>query len=200
VLGDVGCDGNLTPIDASVVLGLYVGSIPQSALPPPCDTIDLLGISDWDLDGSLTPIDASITLAIYVGSIDECDTPLGQSIPGLCPLPLAASSIRSSGLTELNEAGSSTVLRVSQARARRGRQATVEVERQRAIEVGSRGLALSFDASALRMVSVESPLDGFIYNVEDGVIRPASAGAFGINKLGRAIGTITRTEPIHVTG
>ena len=39
VLGDVDCDGSLTPIDASVVLGLFVGSILQSQLPPPCNTI-----------------------------------------------------------------------------------------------------------------------------------------------------------------
>jgi hypothetical protein len=173
----VDCDGNLTPIDASVVLGLFVGSILNGDLPPPCDDpLHRLAASDWDLSGTIHPIDASITLGVFVGSIDECDTPLGQSIPGLCPLPLAASRIRSSGLTELNEAGSSTVLRVSRARARPGRQATVEVKTKRAIEVGSSGLALSFDASALRVVSVESSLDGFTYNVEEGVIRTASAG------------------------
>jgi hypothetical protein len=177
VLGNVDCDGNLTPIDASVVLGLFVGSIVNGDLPPPCnDPLHRPAASDWDLSGTVTPIDASITLGVFVGSIDECDTPLGQSIPGLCPLPLAASSIRSSGLTELNEAGSSTVLRVSRARARPGRQAAVEVKTERAIEVGSSGLALSFDASALRVVSVESALDGFTYNVEEGVIRTASAG------------------------
>ena len=174
-----------------------MGSIAQSALPAPCDTIDLLGIGDWDLNGVLTAIDASVTLAIFVGSIDECDTPLGQGIPGLCPLPLAGSSIRNSGLTELSEAGSSTVLQVSQARDRPGRQVTVEVKTQRAIEVGSRGLALSIDASALRAVSVEGSLDGLTYNVEEGVIRTASAGAIGVNKQGQTIGTMTRTEPIH---
>jgi hypothetical protein len=83
------------------------------------------------------------------------------------------SSIRNS---ELSEGGSSTVLRVSRARARPGRQATVEVKTEHAIEVGSSGLALSFDASALRVVSVESSLDGFTYNVEEGVLRTASAG------------------------
>ena len=116
---------------------------------------------------------SAFTLAIFEGSIDECDTPLGNNIPGLCPLQAAASSIRSSGL---NEGGSSTVLQVSRARARPGRQATVEVKTEHAIEVGSSGLALSFDASALRVVSVESSLDGFTYNVEEGVLRTASAG------------------------
>jgi hypothetical protein len=174
VLGDVDCDGNLTPVDASVVLGLFVGGIVDSDLPTPCNDLDnLLTISDWDLSGTLTHIDASVILAIYVENIYECDTPLGQSFPDLCPTPLAASSIRSS---RLNEAGSSTVLRVSQAQARPGRHATVEVKTQRAIEVGSSGLALSFDASALRVVSVESSLDGFTYHVEEGVIRTASAG------------------------
>jgi hypothetical protein len=174
VLGDVDCDGNLTPIDASVVLGLFVGGIVGSDLPTPCNDPDtLLAISDWDLSGTLTPIDASVTLAVFVDNIYECDTTLGQIFPDLCPTPLAASSIRSS---RLNEAGSSTVLRVSQAQARPGRHATVEVKTQRAIEVGSSGLALSFDASALRVVSVESSLDGFTYHVEEGVIRTASAG------------------------
>jgi hypothetical protein len=175
VLGDVDCDGSLTPIDASVILGLFVGSIVDSDLPWPCsDPAHRLAVSDWDLGpGGLTPIDASITLAIFVGAIDVCDTPLGQSIPGLCPESAAASSLRSSGLSE---GGSSTVLQVSDARARRGRRATVEVKTQSAIEVGSSGLALSFDASALRVVSVESSLEGFTYNVEEGVIRTASAG------------------------
>jgi hypothetical protein len=68
------------------------------------------------------------------------------------------------------------VLQVSRARARPGRQATVEVTTERAIEMGSSSLALSFDASALRVVSVESSLDGFTYHVEEGVIRTASAG------------------------
>jgi hypothetical protein len=172
-LGDIDCDGSLTPIDASVVLGLFVGSIVDSDLPPQCDDPDnRLAASDWDLSGTINPIDASVTLGIFVGSIDECDTPLGNNIPGLCP-SAAMSSIRSS---ELSEGGSSTVLRVSRARARPGRQATVEVKTEHAIEVGSSGLALSFDASALRVVSVESSLDGFTYNVEEGVLRTASAG------------------------
>jgi hypothetical protein len=174
VLGDIDCDGILTAIDASVGLGLFVGNVADSDLPPPCDDPDhRLAVSDWDLSGTINPIDASATLAVFVGSIDECDTPLGQSIPGLCPESAAASSLRSSGLSE---AGSSTVLQVSDARARRGRRATVEVKTQSAIEVGSSGLALSFDASALRVVSVESSLEGFTYNVEEGVIRTASAG------------------------
>jgi hypothetical protein len=173
VLGDVDCDDNLTPIDASVVLGLFVGSIVNGDLPPPCnDPLHRLAVSDWDLSGTINPIDASVTLGIFVGSIDECDTPLGNNIPELCP-SAAMSSIRSS---ELSEGGSSTVLRVSRARARPGRQATVEVKTEHAIEVGSSGLALSFDASALRVVSVESSLDGFTYNVEEGVLRTASAG------------------------
>jgi hypothetical protein len=89
VLGDIDCDGFLTAIDASVVLGLFVGNIADSDLPPPCDDPDhRLAVSDWDLSGTINPIDASATLAVFVGSIDECDTPLGQSIPGLCPPPL----------------------------------------------------------------------------------------------------------------
>ena len=68
------------------------------------------------------------------------------------------------------------MLQVSRARARPGRQATVEVKTQSAIEVGSSSLALRFDASALRVVSVESSLNGFTYNVEEGAIRTASAG------------------------
>jgi hypothetical protein len=92
VLGDIDCDGNLTPIDASVVLGLFVGNIVDSDLPPPCnDPAHRLAVSDWDLNGAINPIDASVTLTVFVGTIAECDTPLGQSIPGLCPLPLAAS-------------------------------------------------------------------------------------------------------------
>jgi hypothetical protein len=176
-LGDVDCDGSLTPIDASVILGLFVGNIVDSDLPPPCDDPNhRLAVGDWDLVGTLNPIDASITLGIFVGSIDVCDTPLGKRFPGLCPESVAASSIRSSGLNELNEGGSSTVLQVRDARARPGRRATVEVKTKSAIEVGSSGLALSFDASALRVVSVESSLDGFTHNVEEGVIRTASAG------------------------
>jgi hypothetical protein len=148
----------------------------DSDLPFPCDSLGhRLAVSDWLLSGTpLTPIDASITLGIFVGSIDVCDTPLGQSIPGLCPPAAVASSIRSSGLNE--EAGSSARLRVSRARTRPGGQATVDVTTKSAIEVGSSGLALTFDASALRVVSVESSLDGFTYHVEAGVIRTASAG------------------------
>ena len=94
MLGDIDCDGSLTPVDASVVLGLFVGSIVDGDLPPPCDDPDnRLAVSDWDLSGTINPIDASVALAIFVGGIDECDAPLGQVIPGLCPTPLAASSI-----------------------------------------------------------------------------------------------------------
>ncbi len=47
-----------------------------------------------------------------------------------------------------------------------------------ALEVGSSGLSLSYDAGALEVVSVESGLEGFLYRVdeEEGVIHTASAG------------------------
>ena len=113
VLGDIDCDGSLTPIDAAVGLGLFVGSIVDTDLPPPCnDPGTRLAMGDWLLDGSIDAVDASITLGIFVSNIDECDTPLGQMTPGLCPTPapLAASSIQSFGL---NESESSTALQVN---------------------------------------------------------------------------------------
>jgi hypothetical protein len=55
---------------------------------------------------------------------------------------------------------------------------TLAVTSREALEVGSSGLSLSYDAGALEVVSVESGLEGFTYRVdeEEGVIRTASAG------------------------
>jgi hypothetical protein len=104
---------------------------------------------------------SAFTLAIFEGSIDECDTPLGNNIPELCPWPAAASSIRSPGL---DEGGSSTVLQVSRARARTDRQTAVEVKTERAIAVGSSGLAVTPTGSPtarqtplILTVSVDTP-------------------------------------------
>ncbi len=56
VPGDVDCDGSLTPIDASVILGLFVGSVVDNDLPPPCnDPAHRLKVSDWLLDGVAGP-------------------------------------------------------------------------------------------------------------------------------------------------
>ncbi len=107
-LGDVDCDGSLTAIDASVVLGLFVGRISDGDLPPPCsDPADRLAVSDWDLSGALTPIDASVTLGVFVGLIDPfCDTPLGIWL-GLCTSGAAMESSSASAAMF----GASAVLR-----------------------------------------------------------------------------------------
>jgi hypothetical protein len=200
VLGDVDCDGSLTPIDASVLLGLFVGNISDGDLPPPCDDpAHRLAISDWALDGALTPIDASITLGVFVGAIDPfCDTPLGIS-GGNCPTAAAMqrSAARSMGVTTALSRAKSWVsrawtrrgkaasaalskakLRVGREWARRGQEVTVDVTTRRALEVGSTGLSLSYDASALEVVVVESELEGFMYQVDEvgSVVRTASAG------------------------
>jgi hypothetical protein len=135
-------------------------------------------VGDWDLDGALTPIDASIKLAIFVGTIDVCDTPLGQSIPGLCPPSPTASVAPAASASPAQRAR----LRVGRARASAGGSATITVTTRRALDVGSVGLSLAYDPDALEVASVESGLEGFTYHVDEGVIRTASAG------LGQSLG------------
>jgi hypothetical protein len=172
VLGDVSCDGALSPIDAAVILGLFVGSVQLGDLPPPCnDLAHLLAVSDWDLSGALNPIDASITLGIFVGNFTECDTPLGQAVL-ICPPAAAAAANAATSAAPEQEAR----VRVGREATRAGRSVTIAVTTRTALDVGSTGLSLSYDPSALEVVSVESELDGFTYHVEGGAIHTASAG------------------------
>jgi hypothetical protein len=185
-LGDIDCNGSLTPVDASVVLGLFVGSIVDGDLPPPCDDPDnRLAVSDWDLAGTISPIDASVALAIFVGGIDECDAPLGQAIPGLCPAPLAASSTQSS---ELNEGGSSTVLEVSQTLSvsvdtpdpivpgQTG--VVVTIVADEALTVSSTDITLNWDVAGIQVDSAfSSVLSSFVANIDNANRTMATASA-----------------------
>jgi hypothetical protein len=185
-LGDADCDGAVTPIDASVILGLFVGSVQDGDLPPPCnDTTHRLALSDWELSGTLNPIDASITLGVFVGTIDPfCDTPLGVSL-GLC-VPAAvvqnqtafAAARVQSDVASMVATASKARLEVGKVSAQRAAEVTVDVTTRESLEIGSSGLSLSYDASALEVISVESDLEGFTYHVDAkaGVLRSASAG------------------------
>ena len=69
------------------------------------------------------------------------------------------------------------MLQVSQARARPGRQATVEVTTQRGASPWARAVWPSTSTPArCGWCRLESSLEGFTYHVEEGVIRTASAG------------------------
>jgi hypothetical protein len=174
-LGDVDCDGNLTPIDAAVLLGLFVGSVQNSDLPPPCDDpAHRLAVSDWDLSGTLNPIDASVTLAVFVGSIDPfCGTPLGISL-GLCgvsPMAMSQASTTTSDAPAIK-------VKLGRAVAQPGEEVSIEVTANAALEAGSTDMVLAFEPHVLEVISVESGLENFVSHVDvaAGQIRTASAG------------------------
>jgi hypothetical protein len=163
-----------------------VGSIVDGDLPPPCDDPDnRLAVSDWDLAGTISPIDASVALAVFVGGIDECDAPLGQAIPGLCPAPPAASSTQSS---ELNEGGSSTVLEVSQTLSvsvdtpdpivpgQTG--VVVTIVADKALTVSSTDITLNWDVAGIQVDSAfSSVLSSFVANIDNANRTMATASA-----------------------
>ena len=117
-----------------------------------------------------------------------CDTPLGIWL-GLCASGAAmeSSSTSAAASSKRGAAKESSVsdaapsearLRVGHGQAQPGEEVTLAVTTREALEVGSSGLSLSYDAGVLEVVSVESGLEGFMYRVdaEEGVIRTASAG------------------------
>lgn len=172
-LGDVDCDGALTPVDAAVVLGLFVRTISDGDLPPPCsDAPHRLDVGDWDMDTGLTPIDASVDLGVFVGAIDPSCTPLGVFLG----LPCAGGEL-SIGLG-LEDAVVQATLTVRQENSRRYAKVAIAVTTDSPLELGATGLTLAFDSGKLAVVSVESSLEGFTYSVdpEAGLIRTASAG------------------------
>ncbi len=111
-----------------------------------------------------------------MGIIDECGTPLGQSIPCLCP-PVTGAAIKSSVASAAPPQQASLWVGHAVA-ARAGGTAIVPVTTRTALDVASTGLSLAYDADALEVLSVESELEGFTYHVDGdgGVIRAASAG------------------------
>jgi hypothetical protein len=203
-LGDVDCDRWLTAIDASVVLGLFVGSITEGDLPLACsDSEGRLAVSDWDFSGALTPIDASVTLGVFVRLLDPfCDTPLGIWL-GLCPSGAAMGGSAVAAVPGAREgavkgsagaaAPGKAQLRVGRVQAQRGEEVVLEVTTRKALEVGSSGLSLAYDARVLEVGSVESGLEGFLYRVDEqeGVIRTASAG------LGQGLGAGEALLRVH---
>jgi hypothetical protein len=183
-LGDVDCDNLLTPVDASVILGLFVGTITDDMLPPPCNAPAFRRqVSDWDLDVILSPVDASVTLGAFVEIIEPGCTPLGASL-GLSCSSMSAGMSEGTRTIALDagaialDAGGPVTLTLSRVSARRGEEVAIEAIPEQALEVGSADLALSFDGGGLEVVAVESPLEGFTYQVdtEAGLIRTASAG------------------------
>ena len=178
-LGDVDCDGNLTPIDAAVVLGLFVGSVQDSDLKPPCnDPAHRLAVSDWDLSGTMNPIDASVTLAVFVGNIDPGCTPLGASYGLPCPAAPAMSQAATTMIDAAPIDAAPIKVKVGRARALPGEDVTIEVTADATMDVGSTDLVLAFKPRWLEVISVESVIDNFVSHVdaEAGQIRTASAG------------------------
>lgn len=195
-LGDVDCDGVLSPIDASVILGLFVGTLQDSDLPAPCDDpAHRVTASDWDLSGTLNPIDASVTLGVDVYSIDPyCDTPLGNSA-GLCGAGAAAMSASTTSPDSADASISSdqATLEISTGQAQRNEATAVDISIMNALNVGSTGLSIAYNSRALDVVSVESSLGGFVYRVDtqNGVIHTASASVGQNVAAGDTLMTVT---------
>lgn len=157
LLGDVSCDGDVTSIDAALILQFDSGLIGPGRLPCPDG-------GDVNADGRIDPVDAALVLQYVAGLIDE----LPPSPPD--PLPSPASGGIAIGSAEVAQ----------------GQEFTVPLEARGITTpgLGAWSIDVAYDPAAVSLVDCSNPFRRVIAvcngEYATGVLRLSGASAGGL--------------------